>query len=59
LSVEAEQLTGGKVVVWHPDVTRQLIESAADRPVVEIKAQTSAEALTAWRSAETGRNGGA
>ena len=48
ISREAEAIRGGVTTVWHPQVDRALLESATDRRVVEIRADTVASALEQW-----------
>jgi hypothetical protein len=46
LANEAERIPGGIPVVWHPDVTKELMLSATARPVIEIKSEDLDEILT-------------
>ena len=52
IAAEAETIPGGVAVVWHPEATSELVRSATDRPVVEIRAERVEEAvdqLQRWR----------
>ena len=52
VSDEAKAITGGVACVWHPEVTAaELAEVAGGRAVVEVVADTAAEALTVFREA--------
>jgi hypothetical protein len=47
LAEEAEHIPEGIPVLWHPEVTRDLIVAATTRPVLEVKANRVEEALEA------------
>lgn len=46
---EAVNLPGGVVCVWHPDITADELRAVTTRKVVEITADTTQDALAAWR----------
>ena len=48
LADEAEQIPSGVPVVWHPEVTVAELQAVTDRPVLEIRAERTDDALAAW-----------
>ncbi|QJX01325.1 hypothetical protein FTUN_8969 [Frigoriglobus tundricola] len=48
LADEVEQIPNGVPVVWHPEVTAAELRAVTDRPVLEIRAEGTDEALAAW-----------
>ena len=52
---EALTITGGVACAWHPEITRAELQAAAGgRVVVEVVADTAAEALSVFREAVEG-----
>jgi hypothetical protein len=56
LAREAEAIPDGVPVIWHPEATRELVESATDRRIVEITAERADEALRLWQQESGVRN---
>lgn len=49
LAAECEGLPGGVPVLWHPDLSADLVRAATDRRVIEVRAEDADEAAEVWR----------
>lgn len=50
LQTEAEQIPHGVAVVWHPQLTPELIKDSTDTKVIQIESDRAKDTLEQWEN---------